>query len=181
MRSGRSQSSGSGGSRGCFSEHRQNVCLSVYVKSMMTHKSSLHRHTSILVYFFDAYGHYVDLVDICRQVPKNTFFLAPFVFLSIFSYICRNEEKRRTMTTDLNKVLEKDAKGRLIDLYNIIQNEDITRAEGLELKNLFETELRAMKAVSNHLRGVRFDPSSEEGMELQLRLCQKVLNGESLS
>ena len=85
------------------------------------------------------------------------------------------------MTTDLNKTLEKDANGRLIDLYNIIQNEDITRAEGLELKNLFETELRAMKAVSNHLRGVRFDPSSEEGMELQLRLCQKVLNGESLS
>ena len=85
------------------------------------------------------------------------------------------------MTTDLNKVLEKDANGRLIDLYNIIQNEDITRAEGLELKNLFETELRAMKAVSNHLRGVRFDPSSEEGMVLQLSLCQKVLNGESLS
>ena len=85
------------------------------------------------------------------------------------------------MTTDLNKVLEKDTNGRLIDLYNIINNEDINRAEGLNLKNLFETELRAMKAVSNHLRGVRFDPSSEEGMELQLGLCQKVLNGESLS
>ena len=85
------------------------------------------------------------------------------------------------MTTDLNKVLEKDANGRLIDLYNIIQNEDITRVEGLKLKELFETELRAMKAVSSHLRGVRFDPSSEEGMELQLGLCQKVLNGESLS
>ena len=85
------------------------------------------------------------------------------------------------MTTDLNKTLEKDANGRLIDLYNIIQNEDITRAEGMELKDLFETELRVMKAVSNHLRGVRFDPSSEEGMELQLSLCQKVLNGESLS
>ena len=85
------------------------------------------------------------------------------------------------MTTDLNKTLEKDTNGRLIDLYNIINNEDINRAEGLNLKNLFETELRAMKAVSNHLRGVRFDASSEEGMELQLRLCQKVLNGESLS
>ena len=85
------------------------------------------------------------------------------------------------MTTDLNKVLEKDANGRLIDLYNIIQNEDITKAEGANLKSLFETELRVMKAVSNHLRGVRFDPSSEEGMELQLGLCQKVLNGESLS
>ena len=85
------------------------------------------------------------------------------------------------MTTDLNKTLEKDANGRLIDLYNIIQNEDITRVEGLKLKELFETELRAMKAVSSHLRGVRFDPSSEEGMELQLGLCQKVLNGESLS
>lgn len=85
------------------------------------------------------------------------------------------------MTTDLNKTLEKDANGRLIDLYNIIQNEDITRAEGMELKDLFETELRVMKAVSNHLRGVRFDPSSEEGMELQLSLCQKALNGESLS
>ena len=85
------------------------------------------------------------------------------------------------MTTDLNKTLEKDANGRLIDLYNIIQNEDITKAEGANLKSLSETELRAMQAVSNHLRGVRFDPSSEEGMELQLGLCQKVLNGESLS
>jgi hypothetical protein len=85
------------------------------------------------------------------------------------------------MTTDLNKVLEKDANGRLIDLYNIIQNENITKAEGAKLKSLFETELRVMQAVSDHLRAVRFDPSSEEGMELQLRLCQKVLNGESLS
>lgn len=85
------------------------------------------------------------------------------------------------MTTDLNKTLEKDANGRLIDLYNIIQNEDITKAEGAKLKSLFETELRVMKAVSDHLRGVRFDPSSEEGMEMQLGLCQKVLNGESLS
>lgn len=63
------------------------------------------------------------------------------------------------MTTDLNKTLEKDANGRLIDLYNIIQNEDITKAEGAKLKSLFETELRVM----------------------QLGLCQKVLNGESLS
>ena len=43
------------------------------------------------------------------------------------------------MTTDLNKVLEKGTKERLIDLYNIIQNEDITKAEGANLKNLFET------------------------------------------
>ena len=85
------------------------------------------------------------------------------------------------MTTDLNKVLEKDAKGRLIDLYNIIQNEGITKAEGANLKRLFETELRAMQEVSDHLRGARFDPSSEEGMELMLGLCQRVLNGESLS
>lgn len=85
------------------------------------------------------------------------------------------------MTTDLNKTLEKDANGRLIDLYNIINNEDITRAEGMELKDLFETELRAMQVVSNHLRGVRYDPLSEEGMEMQIGLCQKVLNGESLS
>jgi hypothetical protein len=85
------------------------------------------------------------------------------------------------MTTDLNKVLEKDAKGRLIDLYNIIQNEGITKAEGANLKSLFETELRAMQEVSDHLRGARFDPSSEEGMELMLGLCQRVLNGESLS
>jgi hypothetical protein len=85
------------------------------------------------------------------------------------------------MTTDLNKVLEKDANGRLIDLYNIIQNENITKAEGTNLKSLFETELRVMQVVSDHLRSVRFDPSSEEGMELQLGLCQKVLNGESLS
>ena len=55
------------------------------------------------------------------------------------------------MTTDLNKVLEKDANGRLIDLYNIIQNENITKAEGANLKSLFETELRAMKEVSDHL------------------------------
>jgi hypothetical protein len=85
------------------------------------------------------------------------------------------------MTTDLNKVLEKGTKERLIDLYNIIQNEDITKAEGANLKNLFETELRSMQQVSDHLRSVRFDPSSEEGMKLQLHLCQKVLNGESLS
>jgi hypothetical protein len=85
------------------------------------------------------------------------------------------------MTTDLNKVLEKGTKERLIDLYNIIQNENITKAEGTNLKSLFETELRVMQVVSDHLRSVRFDPSSEEGMELQLGLCQKVLNGESLS
>lgn len=97
MGSGRSQSSGNGGSRGCFTEHRQNVCLSVYVQSIVRHNLSVHsatlsvsrdaRHTSILVYFFDAYGHYVDLVYICRQLPKRTCFFGTFCFFYRFLII----------------------------------------------------------------------------------------------
>lgn len=54
---------------------------------IVEHKMSVHRHTSILVYFFDAYGHYVDLVDICRQVPKKHVLFGTFCFFYRFLLI----------------------------------------------------------------------------------------------
>ena len=82
------------------------------------------------------------------------------------------------MTTDLNKVLEKGTKERLIDLYNIINNEPINGAEGKKLKELFEPEFRAMQTANQHLvdKRISYDPVSEEGQNMLVDLCLQILN-----
>ena len=74
------------------------------------------------------------------------------------------------MTTDLNKTLEKDANGRLIDLYNIINNEPINGVEGKKLKELLNLSRKGKK----NFRGQTY-------IYTQLKHCSKSGMSRSIS
>lgn len=87
------------------------------------------------------------------------------------------------MERDLNKILEKDARGRLADLFDILDNESdlVNKSYAKDLKDMFEPELTALKAANIYLKsGNGGYLSTEEGVETLIDTSLRVLNGEAL-
>jgi len=87
------------------------------------------------------------------------------------------------MERDLNKILEKDARGRLADLFDILDNEYdlVNKSYAKDLKDMFEPELSALKAANIYLKSENGGYlSTEEGVEMLISTSIEVLNGKEL-
>lgn len=92
------------------------------------------------------------------------------------------------MERDLNKILEKDARGRLADIFDIVYNESdlVNKSYAKDLKDLFEPELSALKAANRYLSDRKklgkgaYDPGTEEGYALLIDTSLRLLNDEAL-